>query len=313
MRRILLTLCASCLAVGHVNFAPAAESPAADNDSTLEAINVTATRVRRDGYEAPTPTTVLNADDLKLRGSGTLSDLLADLPQMRNSQNEGTGGVDFANGVGRGFVNLRGLGSNRTLVLMDGERIVSNDLNGDRDILVLPSALIDRVDVVTGGASALYGSDAIAGVVNFLLDSKFTGFKVNIEGGTSQQSDAREGKVSVAWGGDLGDRWHLIGSVEYFKQDGVDADSRSFATPAAVVPNPGYTSSNGQKPLIVVSNAYDATASTGGLILNGPLTGQAFTTSGTTAPYFPSSCSISQPTFCATRSRTLHNPLVRSN
>jgi iron complex outermembrane receptor protein len=247
MRRSPLILCAGCLALCYGHFAPAADVPdaAIDTDTALEVVNVTASRVRRDGYDAPTPTTVLNADDLTLRSSDTLSDLLAALPQMRNPENEGTGGVNFAQSAGRGFVNLRGLGSNRTLVLLDGQRIVSNDLNGDRDLLSLPSALIDRVEVVTGGASALYGSDAVAGVVNFVLDTRFTGFKANVEGGASQRSDASEGKASVAWGGDLGERWHLIASAEFFNQDGVNADARSFATPPAVVPNPSYTPTNG--------------------------------------------------------------------
>jgi iron complex outermembrane recepter protein len=309
MRRSRLTLCAGCVALCYGHFAPAADSPAADTDTALEVVNVTASRVRRDGYEAPTPTTVLNADDLTLRASDTLADLLAALPQMRNPTNEGTGGVNFAQSVGRGFVNLRGLGSNRTLVLLDGQRIVSNDLDGDRDLLSLPSALIDRVEVVTGGASALYGSDAVAGVVNFVLDTRFTGFKANIEGGTSQRSDASEGKASIAWGGDLGERWHLIASAEFFNQDGVNANARSFASPPAVVPNPGFTPTNGERPLMVVNNAYDANASTGGLILNGPLTGQAFSSNGTTAPYVPSSCSVSQPYLLCNSRQNLAQPI----
>jgi iron complex outermembrane recepter protein len=273
----------------------AADSPSVELDSALEPVIVTATRVQRSGYEAPTPTTVLGADDLTLRTSDTLADLLAQIPQMRNAADESTGGIDFGQSAGRGFANLRGLGTNRTLVLLDGMRLVSNDLSGDIDLLVLPSALIKRVDVVTGGASALYGSDAVAGVVNFVLDSNFTGFKATVEGGTSQEADATERKLSVAWGGDFGDRWHLIASAEYFDKDGVDADARSFATPPAIVPNPGYTPTNGQRPLMVVDNAYLADESLGGLILNGPLSGRTFLGNGSTSPYVPSSCTLSEP------------------
>lgn len=292
MRHNLSILCAAAvlLSLGHP--APAA---AAASDSSLEVVTVTASRVRRDGYEAPTPTTVLDADSLTLRRPDTLADLLSDLPQMRNATNERSGGVDFGQSAGRGFVNLRGLGTNRTLVLLDGMRVVSNDLSGDRDILSLPSALISRVDVVTGGASSLYGSDAVAGIVNFILDSRFTGLKATVEGGTSGYADATERKLSAAWGGDLTDRWHLIASAEFFDKDGLTSDDRSFASPAGTVPNPRYTPTNGERPLIVVSNAYDANESPGGLILTGPLAGRQFLSNGATAPYVPASCSVSQP------------------
>src|SRR5262249_23176756 len=152
------------------------------------------------------------------------------------------------------------------------------------------AALVSRVEVVTGGASAAYGSDAIAGVVNFVLDSRFTGFKMNVSGGTSSHSDATESKLSLTWGGRLGDRLHAIASAEYYHRSGLSAGSREFATPSQIVPNPQFTASNGQRPLRVAPNAYDATQAYGGLILNGPLAGQQFLPDGTTAPYAPSSC-----------------------
>lgn len=261
----------------------------------LETVSVSASRISRDGYESPTPTTVLGAEHLASRAPDTLANALTHLPQMRNAANEGTGSLRFGQSAGRGFVNLRGLGTNRTLVLLDGERPVSNSLSGERDILSFPSALITRVDVVTGGASASYGSDAIAGVVNFILDSRFSGFNATAEGGTSAQSDATLGKITAAWGADLSDRWHLIASAELFERDGLAADSRSFATPPAIVPNTGFDTSNGQRPLQVVRNAYDADQAPGGLILNGPLAGQQFLSNGATAAYVPSSCRVSQP------------------
>lgn len=295
MRLHIPTPCLCILGLSVCASSPAAKPPATDSNARLDIVTVTASRVQRDGYAAPTPSTVLGTDELTLGAPDTLADLLANLPQMRNASNENTAGVDFGQQVGRGFVNLRGLGSNRSLVLLDGRRIVSNDLSGDVDILSLPSALISRVEVVTGGASALYGSDAVAGVVNFVLDSRFTGFKTTAAAGTSQRSDATEEKLAMAWGGDLGERWHLIASAEFFNKDGVGADARSFATSPAIVPNPQYTSTNGQRPLLVVNNAYEADASAGGLILNGPLSGQTFLSDGTTAPYIPASCYISQP------------------
>lgn len=272
--------------------AVAADPPEYTSNDT---ITVTASRIHRDGYEAPTPTTVLGADFLSLRAPETLADALSRLPQMRNSADEGTGSLIFGGPAGRGLVNLRGLGSNRTLVLLDGERIVSNTLSGDRDITSLPSALITSIDVVTGGASASYGSDAIAGVVNFRLDSKFSGLRASVEGALASEHDAGAGKFTAAWGKALGERWHLVTSAEFFDRKGLASDSRSFATPSAIVPNPDFTATNGQRPLHVVRNAYDADQSPGGLILNGPLAGQQFLPDGTTATYVPSSCSVSQP------------------
>lgn len=290
------------MTVGHS--APAMASPA--SEPALDVVTVTASRVRRDGYEAPTPTTVLEADELTLRAPDTLANALTFLPQMRNVANEGTGSVQFGQSAGRGFVNLRGLGSNRTLVLLDGARPVSNALSGSRDILSLPSALISRVDVVTGGASSLYGSDAIAGVVNFVLDSRFTGFKASVEGGTSDRSDATSGKFTTAWGGALSDRWHLVASAELFDKDGVTSDSRNFATPRATVPNPEYPLVPDQRPLLVVRNAYDANQSPGGLILNGALAGQQFLSDESVAPYVPDSCITSQPyVLCDSRQDSL--------
>lgn len=264
-------------------------------DDQLETVTVTGTRVSRSGYEPPTPTIVLGADALTLRTPGTLADALALLPAMRNPQTEGTGSLVFGVGVGRGFVNLLGLGPNRTLVLLDGERLVGNTLSAQPDLSLLPSALVSRVEVVTGGASAAYGSDAIAGVVNFVLDSGFTGFKLDMGGGTSSHSDATEGKFSLAWGGDLRDQLHMIASAEYYHRDGLPPGSRDFATPTQVVPNLQYTPTNGQKPQVVSNTAYDANQSYGGLILNGPLSGQQFLPDGMTAPYAPASCAVSQP------------------
>jgi len=282
---------------------------APSSDSSLEIVTVTASRVSRDGYEAPTPTMVLDAEHLSLRAPPTLTDALANLPQMRNAATAGTGGVNFGQSAGRGFVNLRGLGTNRTLVLLDGKRPVSNSLSGDRDILSFPSALIDRVDVVTGGTSALYGSDAIAGVVNFIVDSRFTGFKASMEGGTSSKSDATARKFTTAWGGGLNDRLHLVASAEVFDRDAVTAKSRSFATPAAIVPNPRFTALNGERPLHVVRNAYDANQASGGLILNGPLTGRQFLADGTTEPYVPASCDVSNPYVLCDSRQDLSVPL----
>jgi outer membrane receptor protein involved in Fe transport len=178
-------------------------------------------------------------------------------------------------------------------VLLDGERLPANSISLAPDMSLLPSALVKRVEVVTGGASAAYGSDAVAGVVNVILDSSFKGFRADLEGGTSYRGDATQTKFSLAWGGDVAPGARIITSFEHFNRDGLSADTRDFATPSALVPNPN--SAAGQLPLLLVGNAYDANQAFGGLILNGPLAGSQFLPSGATAPYIPASCTISQP------------------
>src|SRR5690606_32538863 len=105
----------------------------------------------------------------------TIIDALITLPVFKGSSTAQTAGVGQAGSSGQSFANLRGLGANRTLVLLDGQRFVPSTSIGTVDIGVIPSALIQRVDVVTGGASAAYGSDAVAGVVNFVIDNRYEG------------------------------------------------------------------------------------------------------------------------------------------
>ena len=119
-------------------------------------------------------------------------------------------------------VNLRNLGSNRTLVLIDGQRVVSSHVTGITDVSQFPQLLIKRVDVVTGGASASWGSDAVAGVVNFVTDTRFSGFKANVAGGTSTYGDDQSALIQLAGGfSALDDRLHVEFSGEYFDNQGV--------------------------------------------------------------------------------------------
>src|SRR5206468_6657512 len=127
------------------------------------------------------------------------------------------------NGSGNGSsssLSLRNLGVSRTLVLLDGHRVVASNSNGSVNVDSLPQMLMSRVDVVTGGASAVYGSDAVAGVVNFILDKNFNGFKYDVNAGISKYGDAAEEKIGLAWGTDLfGGRGHYELSARVFQQD----------------------------------------------------------------------------------------------
>lgn len=254
----------------------------------LKEVVVTGTHIERPGFSAPTPTTVVGTDILEDRAPSTLIGSLALLPQFRKSATLTVGGVGTSNTGGGSFANLRGLGPNRTLVLLDGERIVPTTSIETVDISLLPESLVKRVDIVTGGASAAYGSDAVAGVANFILDTGFRGLKGDVQGGRSTYGDGGQFKGSLTWGADLGEHLHVISSVEYFNEGGVGADARAWrANSYGVIQNPAYTGTNGQAPLILAPNYYVPKVTFGGVILGGPLANTQFLPGGGTAPYVP--------------------------
>jgi len=251
---------------------------------TSSEIVVTATRVIRDGYDAPTPTTVLGRELIDSKAPTTIIDALITLPLFKNSSTAQTAGVAQAGSAGQSFANLRGLGANRTLVLLDGQRFVPSTSIGTVDIGLIPSALVQRVDIVTGGASAAYGSDAVAGVVNFILDNRFAGLKGTAESGISDHGDNRTIRASLSGGSSFGERGHIVLSAEYMRATGVPMNARPDTSyPAArLISNPGYTPTNGQFRRLIVPFNYTRTATLGGVIVGGPLAGLEFGPGGTT-------------------------------
>lgn len=248
-------------------------------------IVVTGTRIVRSGYDAPTPTTVLDRELIDSKAPITIIDALVSLPVFRNSATPGTAGVAQAGPAGQSFVNLRGLGATRTLVLLDGQRFVPSTSVGSVDIGVMPSALIKRVDIVTGGASAAYGSDAIAGVVNFVLDNHFTGIKGAVEGGISQYGDNRTFRAELSAGFAFAERGHFVVSGEYVRASGVPMNARPDTQYpiARIIINQDWTPDNGQMRRLIVPYVYTKTAALGGVIVGGPLAGLEFGPGGTTS------------------------------
>ncbi len=158
--------------------AMAQEQQVAQADSGVESVSVTGTRVVRDGYNAPTPVTVIGSEQIEASAPANLAQFVDQLPALMGSTTADTSAGSLSNGLaGVSSLNLRGLGANRTLVLLDGHRTPASAATGEVDINTIPQQLVKRVDVVTGGASADYGSDAVGGVVNFILDKDFTGIK----------------------------------------------------------------------------------------------------------------------------------------
>lgn len=154
---------------------PAFAQDAAEEE-TSETIIVTGTRLASPNLEAASPVTVVTAEEIKNTGTTRVEDLVNSLPQVFAGQ-----GANIANGAsGAATLNLRGLGSERTLVLVNGRRLVPGDPNTSAaDINVIPGAMVKRIDVLTGGASAVYGADAVSGVVNFVMDTDFEGFRID--------------------------------------------------------------------------------------------------------------------------------------
>ncbi|MEY4640400.1 MAG: hypothetical protein RLZZ227_394 [Pseudomonadota bacterium] len=182
----------------------------------IEEIAVTGTRIRAtDGMVTPTPvTSVTVAEVANFEPGTTISEQLSNLPQFLNTQTAQRGGATLFGDAGGSYLNLRNMGKQRTLVLFDGSRIVPADRASTVNVDNFPTALIRTVDVVTGGASAAYGADALAGVVNFVLDREFQGLKTSVSTGITEQGDGQNWSMSVAGGRQIGERLNVIGSVE---------------------------------------------------------------------------------------------------
>lgn len=294
-----------------------AANGSADEGQRVEEVVVTGTHLSREGFDAPTPTTVLGEQLLEMRSPSVLVDAMRYLPQMRGTQAPDTAGQSSLGPGGQSFINLRALGANRSLVLLNGQRMIATSSTSTIDIGVLPQALIQRVDVVTGGASAAYGSDAVAGVVNFVLDTSYVGLKGEIEGGTSMEGDNDEWKTSLVYGGNLTENIHLLAGGEYYEGDGLPPGSRDFANEAApTMPNPAFAPGNGQLPLIRQPGyfSYLPGQTYGGLIVGGPLAGTQFLPGGGTSQLDLSNCPIrnSGGTYCTSR-QNLPWAAVRAN
>jgi iron complex outermembrane recepter protein len=206
---------------------PAPARGQATPEST-ETVVVTGSRVISDIANSPTPITAVSTDQLLATTPSTVADGLNKLPIFQNSASSRNLSSGGGNSSGD-FLNLRNFGQNRTLVLLDGQRLQPSAQNGAVDVSTLPQMLMSRVDVVTGGGSAVYGSDAITGVVNFILDKHFTGVKYEANAGISGYGDGARYKVNMAAGMDLwGGRGHIEGAVSYINSDGVLQGARKI-------------------------------------------------------------------------------------
>ncbi len=285
---------ASLIALGTQAFAQtttpaptaAPKDGAAENAATVEEIIVTGSRVIKNGDASPSPVTVVATDDVLRVQPGTLADALAILPVFAGSRGSGvnptsTGSVGAGN-ASANQLNLRNIGPNRTLILLDGLRVPPTLLNGVVDVDVIPQMLVQRVDTVTGGVSAVYGSDAVTGVVNYVIDKKFNGLKAMAQTGVSEQGDGRKVDVGFAVGKRiLNDRGHFEASYEYRDEKGVPYRSDRDWMNLWGVAGAGTTAN----PYQLYSDVHQSAYSFGGLITSGPLSGQTFGTNGVLRPF----------------------------
>lgn len=186
-------------------------------------ITVTGTRLRTSGMDMPNPVTVVTQEEISILAPTNLIEGLAELPQFYLSNTTQSPGGYFTT-EGAGSLNLRGLQSKRTLQLLDGRRVVQSTIFGGPDINLFPANVIRSIETVTGGATAAYGTDAVAGVVNFILDTNFEGFKANVSTGANDNGDGEHYEASFGAGFALGERTHLLVSFEKNEQDPIWGD-----------------------------------------------------------------------------------------
>jgi iron complex outermembrane receptor protein len=200
-----------------------AEPAAADTED--DTIVVTGSRIVRNGFNAPTPVTIVDSELINNLGQVSVADTLRLIPQNSNFQSDASAGITAGGNVGSSFANLRGLNpffGTRTLTLVNSRRFIPTSDGGAVDLNVIPSAMIQRVETVTGGASAAYGSDAIAGVVNILLDTKFQGVKAQADFGQTSRGDGKSYHGSLTFGtGFAGGRGHIVVGGEYQDNKGI--------------------------------------------------------------------------------------------
>lgn len=264
----------------------AAQQQSAAAASEVEEIVVTGSRIVRDGYQAPTPVSVIGLEEMQNQATSNLADFVNTLPSLAASTTAQSTTATVTTGRGAiNGLNLRGLGIERTLTLLDGKRVVGGIITGTADVSEFPQQLISRVDVVTGGASSAYGSDAVTGVVNFILDTEYKGVKAEASGGITDYGDNANYKVALTAGtGFASDRGHFLISGEMAYDRGILVPDRPWnQTGTSYLTNPDYTPTNGQPQIITRSQTGLAVATLGGQIAAGPLKGIAFGPGGT--PY----------------------------
>jgi iron complex outermembrane recepter protein len=233
-------------------------------------IVVTGTRIVRDGYQAPTPLTVLTQEEIQNSSpSNNVADFVNQLPSLAGSTRPSNSRLNLSSGqAGINALNLRNLGEVRTLVLLDGRRSVASTITGLVDVNTIPQMLVDRVEVVTGGASATYGSDAVGGVVNFILNKKLEGLRIQGDSGVTTYGDGFNYSFSAAGGMSFaGGRGHILLSGEVAHRDGIFKVDRPWNHTGFVrIQDPAWTAASTTPQFLIRTMVGAANSTPGGLI-----------------------------------------------
>ncbi|NUS38038.1 MAG: TonB-dependent receptor [Lysobacter sp.] len=203
--------------------APAAQAPADQQAKTLDRIEVTGSRIRRVDAENASPVVTIDRAAIEKTGKLTLGDLVQELPAIAGSPTNPQ--VNNGGGNGASAVDLRGFGSQRTLMLINGRRVLNNDLNS------IPASAVERIEVLTVGASSVYGSDAVAGVVNFIMRKDFTGMQASLDYGISGKGDGQRTGGSFTFG-QSGEKGNIIAGIDYNKFTKISSADRDFSKDA---------------------------------------------------------------------------------
>lgn len=281
--------------------APAQETPA-ETEATGDDLVVTGTRIQRDGFQAPTPLTVLTQEDIQNTSpTNNIADFVNQLPQLAGSTKPANSRLNLSNGsAGINALNMRNLGEGRVLILLDNRRSVGSTIYGWVDINTIPQALIERVEVVTGGASSAYGSDAVSGVVNFVLNKKLEGLKISADTGVTSVGDGFNYSGSIAGGKSFADgRGHFVFNAEIAHQDGIfevnPIDRPWNHTGYVRIQDPAFVAATSTTPqFITTQRQIGAANSTPGGLITGSVGGTANRLRGL---YFGQGGSVNQFTY----------------
>jgi iron complex outermembrane receptor protein len=287
-----LALAHPSVALSQGNEADAAsDAPSGDDEGPGEII-VTGSRLGRTSFNSPTPVNVVGQERVQDLNITNVGDALNQIPSFRPLTSPSTNAFRAGTNIGGRSLDLRGLGTARTLTLLDGRRNVPSGDENTFDLNSIPSILIQRTEVVTGGASAAYGADAVAGVVNLILDTKLEGAKGELSYGISEQGDARQVYASFAAGtGFAGGRGHIVVGGEYSDENGTgDYSARDWSKRYhSFIPNPFFNTnpalSNGQPANVAIDNVLYVLNPAGLISVVHPLQGMQFDGNGNLIPF----------------------------
>lgn len=261
----------------------------AGNAASVETITVTGTRIANSSYEAPTPVTALQANALASTAPASWSEALNQLPEFTASinihQSQGSQASNLRTGS---FLNLRALGPQRELVLLDGHRLAPSGTIGAVDISLIPELLTKRVEIVTGGASAAYGSDAVSGVVNFILNKRLEGLRYRAQVGFATNNGGYDSnyRIGIAGGTSfLNGRLHIVASAERYHSNAVPKTDipiiarRINPSGLGTAADPIVYTSGNTIPVITQPGRISPSPAAG------PIRGMQFNPDGTVSPY----------------------------